>query len=177
MPTPITDAEFGHLLRTFQATAFRLELQPAYSEPTEHDTVARFLAGQPQPPTEVPELREWFNQVEALTSAGKSIRRVRVQEDPPTGYQQWERWIDQWNTDAGEHITYLTRQQARDLGLLPDAGDTDWWLLDDTLLILMRFASDGSRVSTETTVDPDLIAQARAWRDLAVQPPQRKGAK
>lgn len=170
MGTPITDDEFGAFLRSFDTTAFRLELQPAYSEPTEHATVSRFLAGDPQLPTEVPELNDWFKQVRGLTAAGKTISRVRVHEDPPTDYQRWERWIGKWNTEAGEQITYLTRQQAHDIGLLPGAGDTDWWLLDDAILILMRFAPDGTRTSTELHTDPQMVTRARAWRDLAVQP-------
>jgi len=176
MGTPITDAEFGRMLREFEASAFRLELQSAYSEPTEHATVARFLAGDPQPPIEVPELRDWFDQIRRLTSEGKTITRVRVHEDPPTDYQRWERWIGRWNTEAGEDITYLTRQQAHDIGLLPDAGDTDWWLLDDTTLILMRFDRDGRRIHNEIEKDPTVVARSRGWRNLAVRSAKRMGA-
>src|SRR5688500_1475943 len=131
MGTVITDAAFNEQLRTFERTALRLELQRQYNEPTERDTVKRFLRGDPQNPNAVPELRAWFEQVVTLTRAGKKIARVRVHEDPPTDYQRWERWIGTWNTTAGEEITYLTRQQATDVGLLPAAGDTDWWLIDD----------------------------------------------
>lgn len=176
MSTPLTEAEFKRHLRDFEATAFRLELQRAYDEPTERDTVARFLAGEPQPPIEVPSLAAWFEQVSRQTAAGKTITRVRVQEDPPTGYQQWERWIGEWNERAGEQFIYLTRQQAHEIGLLPDAGSTDWWLLDDQRLIVMRFNDTGRRISTELEDDPQAVAQARTWRDLAVRPPQRKGA-
>ncbi|MFY1686571.1 DUF6879 family protein [Plantactinospora sp. WMMB782] len=176
MGTPITNDEFGRMLREFETSAFRLELQPAYSEPTEHATMARFLAGDPQPPIEVPELRAWFDQIRRFTAEGKSICRVRVHEDPPTDYQRWERWIGQWNTEAGEDIAYLTRQQAYDIGLLPDAGDTDWWLLDDATLILMRFDGDGRRILNEVERDPHMVARARAWRDLAVHVAKRKGA-
>lgn len=176
MGTAITDAEFGQLLRGFNTTAFRLELQPAYSEPTERDTVARFIAGNPQPPTEVPDLCDWFNQIRRQTSEGKTIRRVRVQEDPPTDYQRWERWIGQWNIKAGEDIAYLTRQRAHEIGLLPDAGDTDWWLIDENTLILMRFDGGGRRISNEVEKDPQVVARARAWRDLAVRSAKRMGA-
>jgi hypothetical protein len=175
MGTPITEAEFADQLRTFERAALRLELQREYVEPTERDTVSRFLRGEPQPPTEVPELRDWFEQVATLTRAGKTIARVRVHEDPPTDYQRWERWIGDWNTAAGEQITYLTREQAKEIGLLPAAGDVDWWLIDDTRLILMRFAPDGRRISNELETDPQTVAQARAWWDLAVRTPKREG--
>ena len=66
--------------------------------------MAKFLAGEPEPPTEVPVLRAWFEQVAGLTRRGRRFERVRVHEDPPPGYQRWERWIDPWNVAAGETI-------------------------------------------------------------------------
>ncbi|GIG62281.1 hypothetical protein Lfu02_66530 [Longispora fulva] len=131
--------------------------------------MARFLAGDPQPPTEVPELADWFTQVAKLTGQGKRIERVRVHEDPPTDYQRWERWIGTWNTGAGETIRYLTRRRAHEVGLLPAAGNFDWWLLDSHRLIVMRFDDTGHRLSNELITDPANLVQALAWRDLAVR--------
>jgi len=165
----IGDVEFGHLLRTFDRIAFRLELQPVYLEDSEQATVAAFVAGHPQPPTEVPYLQAWFDQVGDLTRAGKTINRVRVHDDPPTPYQRWERWIGRWNIEAGETIRYLTRAEAHDIGLLPAAGATDWWLLDDTRLLAMTFNGEGHRIRTQLVTDPTTITQACAWRDLAVR--------
>lgn len=168
MGTPLTDDEFAEQLRTFDHTAFRLELQLAYAEPSEHDTVAKFLAGDPEPPTEVPGLAAWFKQVTELTQQGKQIERVRVHEDPPTDYQRWERWIGRWNVEAGETIRYLTRARAHEIGLLPAAGNVDWWLLDSSRLIMVRFDEVGHRISNELVTDPATVVQACAWRDLAV---------
>ena len=66
-------------------------------------------------------------------------------------------------------MRYLTRQEAYDIGLLPAAGNTDWWLLDDARLILMRFDEDSNRIGTELSTDTALIERACAWRDLAVR--------
>jgi hypothetical protein len=164
----LTGEEFGELLRTFERTAFRLELQPAYNEPVERETVARFLAGDPEPPTAVPGLAPWFDQVARLTAEGRRIERVRVHEDPPTPYQRWERWVGQWNIRAGEVIRYLTRAEAHEIGLLPAAGNVDWWLLDSSRVILMRFDDEQHLVESELLDDPVVVAQACAWRDLAV---------
>ncbi|MGX7669886.1 DUF6879 family protein [Plantactinospora sp. DSM 117369] len=169
MPTLLTDVEFAEHLRTFTRTARRLELQPVYLEPEEEATVAKFVAGQPEPPTEVPGLRSWFEQIAELTVAGKHVERVRVHEDLPTDYQRWERWAGQWNTAAGETIRYMTRTQAHAIGLLPAAGDVDWWLLDSELLIMMMFDGDGHRTRNELVADPLIVAQAQAWWDLAVR--------
>lgn len=164
----LTKAEFGTQLRTFRHTAFRLELQPAYQEPDEQDTLTRFLAGCPEPPTAVDSLRAWFDQTAEATRQGKRIERVRVHDDPPTDYQRWERWIDRWNTDAGESIRYLTRKRAHEIGLLPDAGNVDWWLLDSNRLIMMRFDRHGLRIEDELVTDPAVVVQACTWRDLAI---------
>jgi hypothetical protein len=165
----ITEQEFGRLLGDFERTAFRLELQAEYREPAEVDTIERFAAGRPQDPTEVPSLAAWYEQSRHLAAEGKRIERVRVQHEPPTICQQWERWIGAWNIAAGETIRYLTRSKAHEIGLLPAAGDTDWWLFDDSRLILMRFDDQGRRIHTELTDDPNLVKQAQTWRDLAVQ--------
>lgn len=163
----LNDAQFADALRSFRQTAFRLELQPAYAEPIEEDTVRRFLAGDPQPPTEVPGLREWFEQVATITSQGKRIERVRVHEDPPTPYQQWERWAGKWNIKAGEVIRYMTRTRAHEVGLLPAATDVDWWLLDSSQLIAMRFDNGGRRTATQLVTESASVVQACSWWDLA----------
>jgi hypothetical protein len=96
------------------------------------------------------------------------MERVRVQEDPPTDYQRFERWLDQWNIPAGEVMRYMTLQRAREAGLLPAAGVNDWWLLDSARLIVMRFDGSGCRIASELVTDPARVLQACQWRDLAV---------
>jgi hypothetical protein len=169
MSRRLTDAEFGELLATFERSALRLELQRQYSEPTERETVAKFLAGSPEPPTAVEDLRSWFDQIARLTRTGKRIERVRVHDNPPSDYQRWERWIGSWNIRAGETLRYMTRERAHEVGLLPAAGERDWWLLDDARLIVMAFDNAGHRTLNELVTDPEVVAQARTWWDLAVR--------
>ena len=164
----LTEAEFGELLAGFEHTAFRLEVQPSYLEPSEAALLAAFLRGDPPPATAVPELRQWYRQVAAQAAAGKRMERVRVQQDPPTGYQRFERWLDQWNIPAGETMRYMTRKRAHKIGLLPAAEGPDWWLLDSSRLIVMRFDREGRRVSNLLVTDPETVITACMWRDLAV---------
>lgn len=164
----LTGDEFGRAVRSFEHTAFRLELQAAYAEPSEAALLAAFLSGDPFPATEVPELRDWYENVAAHVRDGKRVERVRVQQEPPTGYQQFERWLDQWNLRVGEIMRYLTRERAYEIGLLPAAGDRDWWLLDSARLIVMRFDREGHRIENELVTDPAAVLQACKWRDLAV---------
>ncbi|HEV2377356.1 MAG TPA: hypothetical protein VGS19_34980, partial [Streptosporangiaceae bacterium] len=152
----------------FQHTAFRLELQDAYVEPCEQALLAAFLAGHPFPAADVPEMQAWYDQVATQAREGKRVERVRVHREPPTGYQRFERSLDKLNLAAGESISYLTRQQAYAIGLLPAAGGRDWWLLDSSWLLLMSFDEDGQRIRNELTSDPAVVVQACAWRDLAL---------
>jgi hypothetical protein len=166
---PLTAEAFLGLFRTFTDTAFRCEQQRQYVEDGVRDTYARFLAGNPQPPTELPDFRDWYALIAEQTAAGKVIERVRIHDDPPTDYQRWVRWVGQWNEQAGEIMHYVTRQDARDLGFLPDDPRRDWWLFDDNHLVLMTFDPEGHRIHTELVTDEEAIMQARAWRYLAVR--------
>lgn len=166
--TLLSEDEFLEAVLTVEHTAFRLELQRSYAEPHEAPQFAAFLRGDPQPGPDDPELRDWYEGVAGLTARGARMERVRVQEDPPTDYQRFERWLDQWNIKAGEVMRYMTRRHAREVGLLPAAGDADWWLLDSARLIVMRFDDAGHRIASELVTDPEAVLQACKWRDLAV---------
>lgn len=168
MRRSISRTEFKEQIRSFEHTAFRLELQPQYLEPGEADWVQEFLAGRPHDPRDDAGFMGWYHYVTELTADGKRMERVRVQEDPPTDYQRWERWLGTWNVEAGEQMRYTTRQRAHEVGLLPAAGQTDWWLLDSCRLILMSFDEHGNRTGDELVTDPEMVVQACMWRDLAV---------
>jgi hypothetical protein len=164
----ITSEEFTEALRTFRASAFRLETQPRYIEPVEQELLDRYLAGEFMAPDAVPELAAWFAQVAAQSAAGQKMTRVRVQAEPPTPYQQFEQWADAWNIRAGETIRYMTESTAREVDLFPATEGKDWWLLDDTTLITFMYDEPGRRIGFDRTTDREQVAQAVAWRDLAI---------
>lgn len=164
----ITATEFADALRSFRASAFRLEVQPVYLEPVEQELLARFAAGEFMAPDEVPELAEWFAQVSEQTAAGRTMTRVRVQTEPPTLYQQLEQWADPWNIQAGEEIRYMSEATALRVGLFPATEGRDWWLLDDAVVIQFAHDPAGNRLRYNRTTDQEQIARAAAWRDLAI---------
>ncbi len=166
--TLLADDEFLGAVLSFEHTAFRLEVQRAYAVPHEAPQFAAFLRGDPQPGPDDPELRDWYQNVAEHIALGGRMERVRVQEDPPTDYQRFERWLDQWNLAAGEVMRYMTRERAHEVGLLPAAGPADWWLLDSARLIVMRFDDTGHLAASELITDPETVLQACKWRDLAV---------
>lgn len=168
MAEPLTDQQIDEMLGAIERTAFRLELQPQYQEAAEEDSLERFVAGQLDDPTKIPFIRGWLDTVTRLVAEGKAVERVRIQDDPLTPYQRWERWVGAWNTAAGEKIRYMSRQRAFEVHLLPAAEGADWWLLDDSYVIVMRFDKTGHHISTELETDPATVEQTCAWRDLAV---------
>lgn len=167
MTTPATDDEVGRLFDTF-GTAFRLEQQRQYTMPDEAETFALWKAGQRVPLPQVPGLQEWYDQIREWVAAGRTISRVRIQDTPATSYQQWERWGGRWNAEAGEQIQYMTRVHATDVGLLPAAAGDDWWLFDDSAVLVMQFDEEGHLGDRVIITDPNEVATYRAWRDLAV---------
>lgn len=173
---PIDPESFIDEVLRFERSAFRLELQDRYAVDEETELYRAFLRGErPSPAATVPAFKEWYGRILDHVRAGRSVERVRVQQSPPTDYQRFERWLDQWNTDAGERIRYMTRLRAYEVGLLPDAGDTDWWLLDDARLIVMHFDGDGHQVQTELVFDDEMVRRACEWRDLALRHSDRHG--
>lgn len=166
MGKPVTDDEFADLMRTFKRSAWRLETQPFYVENYEQADLKLYLAGTPRQPDQADWFRPWMEQVARQTAQGKRIGRVRVQSEPPTGYQRWERYVGRWNIAAGEDIKYMSRSRAEQIGL---PLDHDWWLLDDGRVIVMKFAVTGEIASKELITDPGSVAPYLTWRDLAVR--------
>jgi hypothetical protein len=156
-------------MRTFESTAFRLEQQAGYAVDFEVEHVAAFRVGDVRDPREMPEFAAWLPTVAGYVAEGRRIERVRIHQDPPTDYQRWVRYVGQWNIEAGEIIHYATVEQAHEVGLLPDAGPCDWWLLDDARILRMTFDEDQRCIARHLLTDDESLDQARAWRDLAVR--------
>ena len=169
MRRTITDEHFWEHLAGYTQTAWRFEQQRTYDVGYEQRQFSDFLAGQPQPPTENPELGAWMVQVRKQVGEGKSMGRVRIVDDPITDYQRWMRWMDRWNRDAGENILYLSRAYATDAGLWPLADAADFWLFDDRLLMLMHFDEQGVRTSVELLDDEPEVDNARVVRAMAIR--------
>lgn len=161
--------EFWQAFEDFKHSAWRFEQQRAYFIGYEHQQFDDFLAGHPESPTKNPELGAWMKQVAGHVASGKTVGRVRIVDEPLTDYQRWMRWMDRWNREAGETIDYLTRRHAREVGLLPAAGNEDWWLFDNERLLLMHFDDKGFRTRVELLVDEPEIIKARQFRDLAIR--------
>lgn len=163
---PLSDSEFRDLLGSFRKTAFYLETQERYALDYEAADLERFLAGNPQPPTEISWWRPWLDQIKSLTQQGKRITRIRVISDPPSDYQRWGLYALPWHRGAGEQVTYIDRDTARRIGL---PLDHDWWLLDDVRVIRLNYTPEGRLSSMMLITAPESVAEYKTWRDVAVR--------
>jgi hypothetical protein len=128
-----------------------------------------FIAGRTEDPTADPAFVDWLEYVSTLTAAGRRMERVRIQQDPPSDYHRYARWVGGWNVRAGEVIHYTTHERAADVGLLPAAGDDDWWLLDDANLVIMEFDAVGTLTGLRLETDDAPLMRARAFKELAMR--------
>lgn len=132
----------------------------------EREHFEAFRRGERRDPTTIPNLAGWYETVSGRPPSTR-MERVRIHQDPPTAYQEWVRWIGQWNERAGEVMHYTTPQRSADVGL-DAAGPDDWWLLDDAELIRMHFA-EPDVAALHLIDDPDAIADAKRWWQLALR--------
>lgn len=151
---------WSRYFRDFTRSAFRLELHPIYTMPGEADELRRFRAGE-KPPEGYH--YGWLDTVAAAVRAGKTMRRVRVVPQPLTDYIRYEfEWGFVYNVAAGEDIRVL--DMSSQLG--PELPDHDFWLFDETTVVKLLYAADGTQIGRELVADPDIEAYL-SWRDAA----------
>ncbi len=120
------------------------------------------------PATYIPGFEDWLTLVADHTGNGRQMARVRIVDTPVTEPQEWERWVGHWNIAAGEQLAELTRDQAHQVGLLPDAGVNDWWLLDRSAVIDMEWGPNGEFLNRHRLIaDPQFVEAVCQWWDLA----------
>jgi hypothetical protein len=143
---------------------FHFECQRDYG--TESETLRAWL----NDPTSVPSLRDaepgfdgWLDMVESHVARGVTVSRVRVYDWPMTDYQRFEAHFARENLEAGETIRVIDRRQAEQYGILPAAGPCDWWILDDSTVLVQPFV-DGRVEGAFLIDDPVLVGPYLGWR-------------
>ncbi len=151
----LTGQDFFDLFRTFEHTAYRLEVRESYYE---KEQLRQFLDGEQ---VDLAYMEDWLALIAELTAKGKRIERVRVVSRPYSDYTRYGLWLCRYNTDAGEDIRYLDREQAGDL------PDHDYWLLDSSRLYVVRFTDSDELLGAEPIEDPATLVRHNFWRDAA----------
>ncbi len=153
--------EWNSKFRSFQKSAFRLEVLQAYAEPSEAAALSEFLQGHP-PKKEF--LADWCRMVEAHTRAGRIMSRVHVVDLPLSDYMRFEiAGAYGFTSEAGEQIYLLNR------AVLPAAfgplANEDFWLFDDTEVIVQIYNNEGTLVEAHLTQHPEAVSRYRRIRE------------
>lgn len=154
----LTDEGFDDLFRTFERTAFHLEVRDTYHTSEEAGPFSLFLNGQED---DLVWLQDWFSLVREVTSAGKAMTRARVVTVPHGDYTRWGLTIAEHNIAAGEEIRGLPRHLIDPSELATD----DYWLFDDNRVVFTLFTSDGVVEGAATTTDPVIVRHCCTVRD------------
>jgi hypothetical protein len=155
--------EWQELVNGFETTAWRWEQQPLYASDVETGWFDRWLAGDRTPPDYVV---DWIPSALAGLSEARTRTRVRVIDDPETPFQQWADWVADLSRAAGEVIHQLQRREAEHLDLIGDPL-VDWWLLDDRMVLLLRFTPAGELYQVDLDDSDATLSRCRRIRDLA----------
>ncbi len=154
----LLDGAFDELFRTFQQSAFHLEVADVYQAPGESEPLRRFLAGEPD---DYAWQQPWLSLMREATAAGRAVRRLRVVSVPHGDYTRWLLAVSRLNTGAGEVIRWLPRHAV---GSRPITTD-DFWIFDDARVVFTVFAPDGSFAGGAETVDSAIVEHCARVRD------------
>ncbi|SEH02254.1 hypothetical protein SAMN05444920_12541 [Nonomuraea solani] len=156
----LTVPEFVASLHGFRHTAFRLEVRDRYNEPDELPVLRRFLdTGE----IDGSYMQDWIEEFVPRTDAGERMERVRVVSVPHSDYTRFGLALARYNIQAGEDIRYLQRDQAAELEL----PTHDFWLIDSTTLLILRFGDDDILLGADLVTDPAVVVMHCHYRDVA----------
>jgi hypothetical protein len=151
-------AAFDDLFRSFERSAFHLEVEDAYHTPEESEPFQAFLERRPD---DYGWHQPWLELVRECTRNGKRIERVRIVTEPHGDYTRWGLTIAPLNIEAGEDIRWLPRHLTVGLVLTAD----DFWLIDGNRVVFTVFEPGGRFAGGAETTDPVMVNRCRRVRD------------
>jgi Family of unknown function (DUF6879) len=126
---------------SFQHSAWRLEARDTYLIAEYDDQLKAFLAGQPMPPR----ADGWAEVVQAATTRGARIGRIRLVGHPITDYTRFEFALYTENVQFGEDVRIVDRTWLD--GSWATAPDV--WLFDDQLAFRQQYSDEGAYLGAE----------------------------
>ncbi|MDU0294227.1 DUF6879 family protein [Saccharothrix longispora] len=131
----ITDEDWADMWRRFTTSAFRLEARPSYW--TGDDLVEQYTGGRPMPVGfNVP----WHNRLRVHRQAGRSVQRVRLVDERLTEYQRCQfEWEYPGNVRSGEDVRVICSRDE----VAAELPRQDFWLFDDSTVVLLHHRDDG----------------------------------
>jgi hypothetical protein len=154
-------SDLSSWLSTFRQSAFRLETRDLYDVPQEEEWFASFRRGEGLPEL-TPENDSWLKLVSDHCRAGRRMQRVHLVSHPLSEYCRFELAMYAQSVAAGEEIRILERgqlfkvlsAQQRDK---PNRASlqTDFWLFDSRVAVLMDYDDKGRFLRTRDATDPN----------------------
>ncbi len=135
--------EWAARFKSFQREAWRLETLPEYRVPHEAEEIGAFLAGERIDPHAYS--NEYTDDLKHLRRKGKSKGRVHIVTRPLSDYLRFEFMYYQPHVWAGEDIRIMDVTGR----LNPLEGVQDFWLFDQSEVVLMNYEADGTQISRE----------------------------
>lgn len=99
--------------------------------------------------------RPWTELMKEATGRGVKVRRARIVSEPISEYIRFEHEVTEMNIAVGEQVRWLPRRRATDLAL----PGNDFWLFDDTLVLINHFDGDGEVTEHELITDSPALAK------------------
>jgi hypothetical protein len=144
----VTEPAANGLLRAAEHSAVHLELRDVYT-PDDPDWLA-WQAGDHFDPATRGGWNTWVELIQAAVGRGVVVRRARIISEPVSEYIKFEYAVTAGhNLRAGERVRWLPRHQTAGLLVPP----TDFWVIDERVVIWNHSAGDGSWVGEEVSED------------------------
>ena len=135
-------------------SACRIETRSQYASDTDDP---RWAEWQREGRVVVDDSRPWYVLIRRLVAEGRTVRRVRVIDAPPTAGQEYLRATAHGNRRAGEQIRELSREAADTLDL-----HADTWLFDGAEPVVATLLFDDDDVLTDVALARDQAAVVEA---------------
>lgn len=150
--------DFFGIFRTFEHSAFHLEVEDSYQTPDESEPFQKFLSGNPD---DFEWHRPWLDLVRDTTATGRRVERIRIVSVPHVDYTRWGLAVAPLNIEAGEDIRWLPRPLLDGREVTTD----DFWLIDRRRVVFTIFTPDGTFSGGAETVDPVIVERCNRVRD------------
>jgi hypothetical protein len=151
-------------IRAWRQSSFRLEALDYYTVEYEEHLLGAYLRGEPVRPFDQG-LEEWLERLREERAQGKERVRVHAIAGPLTPYLGYEiEWAYTACADAGEDIRILHRESWEWTPF--DKRPPDFYVLDDSTVVLMTYDDAGHWLGGEVITDP---VEVGGYRELRVQ--------
>ncbi|MFH8405603.1 DUF6879 family protein [Streptomyces sp. NPDC018019] len=158
VPDILSLDEFDRLFTTFKHTAWRLETRRRYASDEATDTYAQFVRGEPVSWDGVD--AQWCAERREQVALGKTFKRVRIIDTPPTPGQLYLLDNARRNSAVGEVIRVIRRSELT----LPEE---DFWIFDSRLVALLNFDASDQLLNVELITEPAQVVRYAQIRDAA----------